>query len=145
MSSKAVALSLAAQRKLKKAGVAVVYAFGSRVMGTSLPFSDLDIGLVMEDKQLFKISFGKLYTIVYGILSSDNPEEPDGPKLDIAFLQRANAALAVKAIQEGVILFESNAKLRADFEESVLHRYDDYRMLQYEYEEANIRAFENFL
>jgi predicted nucleotidyltransferase len=135
-------LSQSTREKLRDAGVAVVYVYSSRVSGHYLPQSDLDVGIVMEDKRLLDHDTGKLYNTVYDILSSDMPDVPGSPRLDLAFLQRANPALAMKAIQEGVILFETSGELRADFEELTLRLYDDYRTLQHEYEEANIQAFE---
>ncbi|MBI5470344.1 hypothetical protein HY968_03460 [Candidatus Kaiserbacteria bacterium] len=64
-----------------------------------------------------------------------------GPKLDIALLQRANAKLQMDAIQYGSVLFESDPRTRADYEESVIKRYDDYRYLEREYEDATFVAF----
>lgn len=143
-------LSSSTQRRLKKAGVVAVYFFGSRASGNYFPFSDLDVGIVVEEKRLTAGNVNKLYNIVHDILSSGIPDEPaltdqfvNSPKLDIAFLQKANPVLAMKAIREGKILFESDSKLRAEFEETIIKKYDDYSTLQREYEEANIRTFEN--
>lgn len=142
-------LSTKTQRELKKAGVALVYFFGSRASGNYFPFSDFDIGIVMKKKRINTGKVGKLYNMIYDILSSEILDEPavldnfvESPKLDIAFLQRANPVIAMKAIRQGKILFESSGKLRADFEEEIFKKYDDYSTIQREYEEANIKAFE---
>lgn len=142
MKNELLTLSSSIRHKLKQAGVAVVYFFGSRASGNYFPFSDTDIGIVLNEEQLATGITSKLYNLVYDILSSMITDEIDGPRLDIAFLQSANPVLAMKAITEGKILFESSGKLRADFEEAIFRRYDDYRRLRREYEEANIRAFE---
>lgn len=143
MNNENITLSSSTRSKLKKAGVIAVYFFGSRVSGNYFPFSDFDIGIVMEEKLLAGVSAIKLYNKIYDILSCEISDEIEGPKLDISFLQKANPVLAMKAIQEGEILFESSGKLRADFEEEIFKKYDDYRMLQHEYEEANMRSFDN--
>lgn len=152
MSQDTFTLSTKTQRELKKAGVAVVYFFGSRASGNYLAFSDFDIGIVMEKKQINASKVGKLYNIIYDILSSEIPDEHtvfdnfvESPKLDITFLQRANPVIAMKAIRQGKILFESSGKLRADFEEEIFKKYDDYSTIQREYEEANIQAFEKVI
>ena len=134
-------LSVSTKEELEESGVAVIYVFGSRVSGNHLPFSDLDLGFVMREMSLVEGNLSKLHTTLYDILSSDILDSPTGPKLDISFLQKANPALAMKAIQEGTILFEANPILRADFEESVFFKYDDYRRLQREFEDATLRAF----
>lgn len=135
-------LTSSTKEKLREAGVAVVYFFGSRANQNYFVFSDFDIGIVMEEKRLTEENAGKLYNTIYNIISDEIPDEPNGPKLDIALLQMANPVLSMKAIKEGKILFESNEKLRADFEEIMFKKYNDYSMLKREYEEANIRAFE---
>ena len=138
-----IILTSAAKRKLKDAGVAVVYFFGSRAAKTNFTFSDIDIGIVLEKDLLKSGNIQKIYNCIYDILSSEILHELNAPKLDISFLQKSNPILAMKAIQEGKILFESSGKLRADFEEATFIRYDDYSMLQREYEDANLKAFEN--
>jgi len=138
-----IELSESTGKKLKEIGVAVVYFFGSRAAGDNLDFSDIDIGVVMKNTELLEDNDKKIYLDIYDVLTNDIPDMIDGPKIDISFLQKANPALAMKAIREGKILFESNATLRADFEELTFRLYNDYKKLQYEYEDANLRAFED--
>jgi len=140
--NKTIELSESTRKKLKEIGVAVVYFFGSRVSGDNLVFSDIDIGVVLEDIKLLEDNKKKIYIDIYDVLTIDIPDMIDGPKIDISFLQKANPALAMKAMQEGKILFETNATVRADFEELTFRLYNDYKKLQHEYEDANIRAFE---
>ncbi len=140
--NKTIELSESTRKKLKEIGVAVVYFFGSRASGDNLVFSDIDIGIVLEDIKLLEDNNKKIYLDIYDVLTIDIPDMIEGPKIDISFLQKANPALAMKAMQEGKILFESDATLRADFEELTFRLYNDYKKLQYEYEDANLRAFE---
>jgi predicted nucleotidyltransferase len=134
-------LSSPTKKRLEELGVAVIYVFGSRISGKNLPFSDIDVGVVMKDPKLFQGKTTKLHSMVYDILASDLSDGPGGPRLDISFLQKANPVLGMKAIKEGKILFESEPTLRADFEETVFLRYNDYRKLQREFQEATLQAF----
>ncbi len=136
-----IQLSPETKEKLGSAGVAVVYYFGSRTSGAGSFFSDIDIGIVMEDKRRFDENISKLHIAIYDILSSDIPDKPDGPKLDLSFLQKTNPALGMKAVRDGVVLFESDPRLRADFEEYIFRMYNDYLKLQREFEEATLQAF----
>lgn len=133
-------LSEITKSKLKSIGVKVVYLFGSRATGTALEKSDHDVGVVFDAKKVLADN-PSLFTNVYEILSNEFPDEIRGSKLDISFLQRASAALEMSAISEGVILFEDNPVFRADYEESVVKRYDDYQPIKKEYEEATFAAF----
>ena len=50
-------------------------------------------------------------------------------------------ALGMAAIRDGVVIFESDPRGRADFEEEAMKRYLDYLPLKREYEEATFSAF----
>lgn len=126
--------------KLKKLGVGIVYLFGSRAVGGALKYSDYDIGLVFVNFSK-AIKNKKLFSSVYNTLNEEFPDNLNGPKLDISFLQTANAALEIKAISEGIVLFEINPEFRADYETEVVKRYDDYRFIQQKYEEVTFAAF----
>ena len=143
LKSKSMRLSKDSISKLKNLEVKIIYLFGSRATGTALENSDYDIGVVFSnDKKIFTDN-SSLFTEIYRILSDDFPDQIRGPKLDISFLQKANAALEMTAVLEGVVLFENDPVFRADYEESVIKRYDDYRYLQKEYEDATFAAFTN--
>jgi len=42
---------------------------------------------------------------------------------------------------DGVCIFQKDPVSRADYEESVFHRYDDYSHIRETYQEATIAAF----
>ncbi len=129
--------------KLKGLGVKIVYLFGSRATGTALENSDYDIGVVFSDGGRTLTDNPSLFTDIYRILSNDFPDQIKGSKPDISFLQRANAALEMTAVSEGIVLFEDDPVFRADYEESVVKRYDDYLPLKRKYEEVTFSAFTN--
>lgn len=125
--------------KLRNLDVGAVYLFGSRADGTAFPNSDYDIGVVFLDYS--KEIDMEVISAVYITLNEEFPDRINGPKLDISYLQNTNTALQMKAINEGIVLFESNPNFRADYEEEVVKRYDDYRFLQSNYAEATFAAF----
>jgi len=127
------------KEKLAHLGVAVLYLHGSRARGVARDNSDYDVGVVFVDPQ--KAYGTEVYLALYEVLSAIFPDAQSGPKLDIALLQRANAKLQLDAITYGIVFFESDSRLRADYEEAVIKRYDDYRFLEREYREANMAAF----
>ncbi|HBB56476.1 TPA: hypothetical protein DEW47_02985 [Patescibacteria group bacterium] len=135
-----VIISQKTKEKLEALGVGILYLFGSRSRGVALEKSDYDIGVVFINTK--RDDTMKRHGIVYDILNDIFPDAIDGPKLDISYLQEANASLQMSAIQYGKAIFEINPRFRADYEESVLKRYDDYRFLQKEYENATFAAFQ---
>ena len=127
------------KKALSSLGVAALYVYGSRARGVAGETWDYDVGIVFVDPA--DADDIKKYLAVYQVLADIFPDTLSGPKLDMALLQRANAKLQFDAINHGIIIFEHDPRKRADFEESVLKSYDDYRFLQKEYEEANFAAF----
>jgi uncharacterized protein len=116
-----------------------LYLHGSRARGVARENSDYDIGVVFADPK--SADDTKTYLSLYEILSDTFPDTQHGPKLDIALLQRANAKLQLDTINHGTVLFESDPRTRADYEESVIKQYDDYRFLEREYRDATLSAF----
>jgi len=127
------------KKTLSSLGVAALYLYGSRARGVAHERSDYDVGIVFTDPA--DADDMEKYLALYDVLAGVFPDTLSGPKLDIALLQRANAKLQLDAIDHGIVIFENDAHTRANYEESVLKYYDDYRFLQKEYEEANLVAF----
>ena len=134
-------LSNITKEKLKNLGVAVVYLFGSRVDGTASERSDYDVGVVFFNSERVCAEDPHLFTSVYDILSDDLPDQLNGVKMDISLLQKANAALEVSAVNNGAILFNADPVFKANYEEAVVKRYDDYLPLKRKYEEVTFSAF----
>jgi uncharacterized protein len=132
-------ISKKTKEKLKALGVGVLYLFGSRVTGRAFLNSDYDIGVVFLDYS--KEIDMKTISSVYEILNREFPDNINGPKLDISYLQNANAALQMKAVSEGIVLFESSPNFRTDYEAEIVKRYDDYQFFQSNYADATFAAF----
>ncbi|OGG73193.1 hypothetical protein A3A38_04815 [Candidatus Kaiserbacteria bacterium RIFCSPLOWO2_01_FULL_53_17] len=135
-----IRLSEKSKQELTALGVGVLYLYGSRAQGTAYENSDYDVGVVFTDPKKAHLDIHS-YNELYNVLSAIFPDMLHGPKLDIAILQRANAKLQMDAVQYGAVLFESDPRVRADYEESIIKRYDDYRFLEREYEDATFTAF----
>lgn len=125
---------------LQAMGIAVVYLFGSRVLGTARTESDYDIGVVFKDPTAVAARQPEVFHQLYSIFSDYLPDQPGGAHPDISLLQFANAALEMSAI-DGVVLFEADPRSRVEYEEGVIERYDEYRHLQNFYEDATFTAF----
>jgi predicted nucleotidyltransferase len=138
-----IKLSQKTTDRLKELGVGLIYFFGSRAQEHFLPLSDYDIGIVFMDPKtaLADHPLG-FYTNIYTAITTDIPEKINGPRVDISFLQKANPALRMTAVKNGIVLFEINSAFRADFEGQAIKDYDDYLPIKKEYEEATMRAFQ---
>jgi len=125
---------------LRALGIEIVYLFGSRALETAHDASDYDVGVVFRDPKTITDHQLETYQALYAIVSEYLPDLLGGTHPDLSFLQFANAALEMSAI-DGVVLFETNPKFRLAYEEDVIKRYDDYRHLRNMYEEATFAAF----
>jgi predicted nucleotidyltransferase len=110
------------KEKLAKAGVAAVYLFGSTAEGRSSPLSDIDIGIVLRD-----YSSGSDYRVLYQIVYESMSELFDPDRLHIVMLQDAPLPLQYAAIKEGRIIFENDPVFTADYENSVVKLYMDFK------------------
>lgn len=134
-------LSENTKTKLKELGVGIIYLFGSRAVGIALDKSDYDLGVVFINPKVLSNSPSKNHLTLYDVLSSDFPDMLEGPHLDISFLQDSNPALEMAAVRYGRVLFQASPSFRADYEEGVIRRSDDYLSLKKEYEQATFSAF----
>ena len=107
--------------KLRELSVSIVYLFGSRAVGTSTSISDRDIGVVLKEPVVKNTRV--LYDDLYDLFAGQYPTE----KLDIVFMQSAPVPLQYHALTEGKILFESDPRTTADYEEYVRTRYLDFK------------------
>lgn len=128
------------QDALRALGVEVVYLFGSRTLGVAHDASDYDVGIVFRDPMAIADRQLETYQALYAIVSEHLPDLLGSAHPDLSFLQFANAALEMSAI-DGIVLFEADPRFRLVYEEGVIKRYDDYRYLRNVYEEATFAAF----
>jgi predicted nucleotidyltransferase len=118
--------------RLRSLGVSLVYLFGSVAEGTAHELSDLDIGVVLEDRSRPQMGSFALYNELYDILTDAFPPR----EIDIVFLQAAGLEVCCDAIRHGCLLFESSAGARYDFEERTMILYADFKPLLESFNDA---------
>lgn len=115
------------EKKLRESGVSIVYLFGSKAVGASMPTSDTDIGVVLKGPADSKDT-RVLYNVLYDLFAEQYPTA----KLDIVFLQIAPVPLQYQAISGGKVLFEADPRVTANYEEYVRTMYLDFKpILEY--------------
>jgi len=102
----------------------LAYAYGSRVYGTPMPDSDLDVGYYLEgyldgDSLPLRIEMALL----------DRLSEALGCEVDLRNLGHAPLELKGRALEEGVRIYCSDEKRRVNLERDLLARYHDYKPL----------------
>ena len=111
--------------KLKSLGVGVVYLFGSQVQGTTHFDSDIDFGVVLIKPALLNNTEKKLdiYSKLYDFFTDFIPNKD----IDVVLLQEVSLSVQFQAIKNSKILYEVSPIFRADFEESVVKFYLDFK------------------
>jgi uncharacterized protein len=110
------------KEKMKKLGIMAIYLFGSKAEGTSSFKSDIDIGIVIKDTRRLE-NTQSLYNILYREFLTSSP----GEQIDIVFLQQAPVPLQYNAVASGKVLYEEDPVKRAEYEESVINHYLDFK------------------
>ena len=115
-------LQTVAARLFSGRGVLAAYAFGSRVSGTPLEGSDLDVGYYLEgyrDREILPIREEM-------VLAADMSDEV-GFQVDLRNLGGAPLELRGRVLEEGVRIYSGNDSDRVDLECDILARYHDYK------------------
>lgn len=125
--------------QLQKAGIGIVYLYGSEALKTSDFESDLDFGVVLENPSILsdRNKFSRLYHRVYKIISEILPPDLDR-EIDLVFLQRASYALQFEAINYGRVLYEISPIFRVNYEEKVLKNYLDLKPILEKFYQATL-------
>ncbi|HOJ93528.1 MAG TPA: nucleotidyltransferase domain-containing protein [Dictyoglomaceae bacterium] len=110
--------------KLKDLKIALLYLFGSSVLGTEREDSDVDIGVVFLDDNILKDSL-KVYNALYEILSPIFPEK----ELDIVFLDRAPLTLKFEVVTTGRVIYKISEDYDCNYKEKVVKEYIDFKPL----------------
>lgn len=124
-------LSESQKHKLQALGVRVVYLFGSSAENYRQPQSDVDIGVVLADREA-GLNISKLYNALYDMFTDVFP----GQEIDLVFLQRAGLELNFDVISHGRAIYESPQADRPSFEERVQLLYADFKPLLNNFDRA---------
>lgn len=109
---------------MKDLKIALLYLFGSSVLGTEREDSDVDIGVVFLDDNILKDSL-KVYNALYEILSPIFPEK----ELDIVFLDRAPLTLKFEVVTTGRVIYKISEDYDCNYKEKVVKEYIDFKPL----------------
>ncbi|OGQ44559.1 MAG: hypothetical protein A3H42_06175 [Deltaproteobacteria bacterium RIFCSPLOWO2_02_FULL_46_8] len=128
--SKPISLSGKQRQRLRDLGVVTLYLFGSRAQGVAGSLSDYDYGVLTSTKG--HKSGDDLYMALYDFLSPISPRTLKNDVIDIVFLQSGvSLELQANVVEHGVVLFDDDPDLRAEYEAQVMMRMADIRpMLQ---------------
>lgn len=112
---------------LKDLAVGLVVIFGSRVSGGVHYNSDLDIGVVFFDnykKQTDPVE-------IYGCLLEEfRSKFGDDNNLDIVYLEETPLSLQYRAVNDGLLLYETKPGFFADYKEMALKKYFDFKFFE---------------
>ena len=125
------------KKELAKYGIAALYLFGSRAQGVNGPMSDFDFAVLPVNKSQFAIRAyrNEIYDKLYDIF-----EKKIGfpCNIDIVFLNEATLQLQFHVIQQGKVIFETDANLRANYHERVMEAHADFEPLQHIFHKATL-------
>ncbi len=117
---------------LKKLNVSIVYLFGSYAEKKNHSLSDVDIGIVFNDKVNTTQDMSNIYNELYNIFTDVFKEE----NIDIVFLQRTGLELKFDVITHGEVIFEESYDERLNFEEKVALLYADFKPVLEEFDKT---------
>ncbi len=100
--------------------IAVAYLFGSLARGDARADSDVDLGLVLQERG------STLDHRALGELASRLEEVTASRPLDLVVLDREGPMLRHRVLSEGRLVFERDRARRVDFESDTYSRYFDF-------------------
>ena len=128
-------LRLAAENLFRARSVLAAYVFGSRVTGTPLPDSDLDVGYYLEGyRRGERFSIGDEMRLASGL------SDAVGLDVDLRSLAAAPLELRGRVLEEGVRIYSGDAVARVALERDLLARYHDYKDVFRQMHSVRLRA-----
>jgi hypothetical protein len=104
--------------------ICVLYLFGSQVSGRQSLLSDVDFAVLLHPEIAKSERFLKRIELLSKMMTMFGSE-----RVDLVVLNDAPLTLSHKVISSRKILVENNAKMRINFEESIMRKYLDTRIL----------------
>jgi predicted nucleotidyltransferase len=99
-------------------GISLAYLFGSQVAGTAGTMSDVDLGILLENRN----DAGRAYSVLTYKLNKGL----GSAQVDVVLLHQAPIELAYAIIAQGACVFQQDTFTRVEYEADVLSRYGDY-------------------
>lgn len=122
------------KKGLRALDVGLVYLHGSRTGSRARTDSDIDLA-VMFTRRPDSGRIAKIHPRLYDLFAAEFSVGKTGD-VDIAYLQDASLAFQFRVIAEGRLLFELDPGVRADYEESVIKQYLDFRPIAAQFSAA---------
>ncbi|MBA7555625.1 hypothetical protein ES705_48301 [subsurface metagenome] len=122
----------------KRDEVRVVYLFGSRARGTVSNFSDIDIGVLLNEGFVKESVYGYRADLTAELISLLRTD-----KVDLVVLNHAPPLLAHRVVRDGIVLHCKDESERIAFEVKMLNRFLDtapLRERQNEYLKKSVLA-----
>lgn len=116
--------------------VSALYLFGSCAEGGTLPESDIDIAVLIDEKKLQRKNLEQLKNIYY----KTSPAFSLRP-VDITILNSASPYLKHRVIKTGKILFDRNRRLRVRFTTQAIIEYLDFKPMEEIFNKAIANRF----
>ncbi len=118
---------------LHRCRVATIFLFGSRALGIARSTSDFDFGVLLQPPLPPGPRRKKIYTALYEIFDTVVGRPTN---IDIVFLHDAPLHVRFHVVRRGVVIFETDPKIRGAFVEHTNREYADLEPFRRAFESA---------
>jgi len=108
----------------------LIYLFGSKATGRDSKVSDIDIAVLLNNREAYNLK-NLILDLIFDfsrVFCSD--------KIDLVILSKASLAVQYNVISDGKILYELNSETRYNYEMNLISLYLDFKRYEDEYYEA---------
>lgn len=108
----------------------LIYLFGSKATGRDTKVSDIDIAVLLNNREAYNLK-NLILDLIFDfsrVFCSD--------KIDLVILNKASLAVQYNVISDGKILYELNPEIRYNYEVNLISLYLDFKRYEDEYYEA---------
>jgi len=107
--------------------IEVAYIFGSVAQGRENPLSDIDVAIILDDKQikqeLYRYGYkAEILTDLIKILKMNN--------VDLVILNEASPLLKHRVLYSGKLIYCRNERKRIQFQIDTINKYNDFKQLR---------------
>ncbi len=108
----------------------LIYLFGSKATGRDTKLSDIDIAVLLNNRDAYNLK-NLILDLIFDfsrVFCSD--------KIDLVILNKASLAVQYNVISDGKILYELNPERRYNYEVNLISLYLDFKRYEDEYFET---------
>lgn len=107
------------------------YLFGSQVKDTVDHFSDVDIGIYLDQNLTDEEKFKKQLLLISQLCSKLKRED-----IDLIILNKDNVTINHSVMRDGILLFERDRMQRIDWEADILSKWFDWEFTLKKWKES---------